>query len=115
MTAFQDVPGNTEMGDPRQLAVATQRVTPTTGQTVNANSGGWVRLMIVPAGLLLALTVRVPQSPQSGDIFEMASTQAITVLTMTGGTILGSLGTVALNGSASWVFDSTSSSWVRTT
>jgi len=90
-----------------------QRVTPTTGQTVNAD--GSDILQITPAGLLLTLTVVFPASPTNLKMFLLASTQTLTTLTLNGNgnTVLGTLATLAIGGFAAWYFSTTDASWVR--
>lgn len=96
-----------------RLIPVKQYVTPTTGSTVTVNSNGCVRLRINPAGSLLALTVTLPSSPQDGDMTEIASTQVITGLTMSVGTIIGPLTTMAVGTFAKYEYNSDSSQWFR--
>ena len=93
-----------------------QIATPTTGTTVTvANADGDIRLILNPAGTLLALTVAFPSAPRDGQILAMSSSQILTGLTLTsGGTILGTLTTMAaVNGYASWVYDLAGTKWYR--
>ena len=93
-----------------------QIATPTTGTTVTiANADGDIRLILNPAGTLLALTVAFPSAPHDGQVLDMACSQIITGLTSTsGGTILGTLTTMAaVNGFASWVYDLAGTKWYR--
>jgi len=78
-----------------------QYATPTTGSTVIANGKD---LIINPAGALLALTVTFPSSPDDGQLFNISFTQAITTLTLNGGTILGTLTSVAGISGAHWQY-----------
>lgn len=91
-----------------------QYVTPTTGSTVTANLNGFTKLLINPSGALLALTVTFPSSPSDADEFTLASSQAITTLTMNGGTVIGALTTMAIGTFATYTYSSGSSSWFRT-
>lgn len=77
------------------------------------NTNGYTKLLINPAGTLVALTVTFPGSPQDMDLIEVSSTQAITTLTMNGGTIIGPLTTMAIGTFAQYIFNSDSSSWFR--
>lgn len=97
-----------------RLIPQTQYATPTTGTTINVNTNGFVRLLINPVGTLLALTVTLPASPQDGDLVNLASTQAVTGLTMNGGTIIGALTTLAIGTFATYTYSSSSSEWFRT-
>jgi hypothetical protein len=88
-----------------------QEVAPTTGSTVTVNSNGFVVLLINPAGSLLALTIALPSSPTTGDRVEISSTQAITTVTMSGGTISGALTTLAASGKATYVYGGSAATW----
>lgn len=90
-----------------------QYATPTTGSTVTVNSNGYVKLRLNPAGSLLALTIALPGSPTDGDVVEVASTQAITTVTMSGGTVVGPLTTAAIGTFAKYEFVTDSSNWFR--
>lgn len=94
-----------------ELTNAVQYSVPTTGQTVVSNGSGV--LFLNPAGLLVSLTVTVPSAPVDGQSFEVASSQAITTLTMNGGTIKGALTTFVLNGWARWRYSSSAAAWFR--
>lgn len=98
----------------QRLIPTKQYATPTTGSTVNINTNGYVRLRLNPAGSLLALTLALPSSPSDGDTVEIASTQAVTTLTMSGGTIIGALTTLVVGTFAVYEFNSDSSQWFRT-
>lgn len=92
-----------------------QYAAPTTGQTVTiANVEADVRVVINPAGTLLALTVAMPSAPVNGQKVEICSTQIVTTLTMTtGGTILGALTAFAVNGFGTWVYYSANTTWYK--
>ncbi len=96
-----------------RLIPCKQYVTPTTGSTVNVNTNGNVCLFINPAGSLLALTVALPGSPQDMDVLEIHSSQVITGLTMSGGTIIGALTSMVIGTFASYRYYSDTSSWAR--
>lgn len=96
-----------------RLIPIVQYATPTTGNTVSMNTGGYLTLMLNPAGTLVALTVTLPSSPSDGDKVTLASTQAVTTLTMNGGTIIGPLTTMAIGTFASYMYSATASSWFR--
>lgn len=92
-----------------------QYAVPTTGQTVTAASNT-NRLLINPAGTLLALTVVFPSPASDNQLFQFTSTQILTGLTMTSGsdTVKGALTAVAaVNGFASWVYDLPTTTWYR--
>lgn len=97
-----------------RLIPAKQYVTPTTGSTVNVNTNGNVKLFLNPAGTLVALTVAFPSSPSDQDVVMVTSSQAITTLTMSNGTVIGPLTTMAIGTFASYTYFSDTSSWART-
>jgi len=93
-----------------------QIATPTTGQTVTiANQDDDIRLVVNPAGSLLALTIAMPSAPKDGQMVVICCSQIITTLTMTtAGTILGALTTLAsVNLYGSWVYDLGTTTWYR--
>jgi hypothetical protein len=92
--------------------VPVQYAVPTTGQNISmANNIG--RLVLNPVGLLASLTITMPSLPIDGQECSFSSSQAITVLTVVGGTIIGGLTTLALGGFASFVYSQAASSWFR--
>lgn len=95
-----------------RLIPTTQYATPTTGQTVTANSTGFVRLLINPAGTLATLTVTLPGSPSDGDIIDIWCTQIVTALTMNGGTIIGALASFAVGSHSTFIYSSSASEWI---
>lgn len=92
--------------------VPVQYVVPTSGQTVVmlANIG---RLVLNPAGLLATLTVTMPATPINGQQVSISSKQAITAMTINGGTIIGTITTLARGGFASFVYSTDCASWLR--
>lgn len=98
-----------------RLIPQVQYATPTVGQTVTVNSNGHVQLLINPSGTLATLTITFPSSPSDGDRIEMGSTQIVTTLTMNGGTIVGSLATLAVGSGGTWIYSATAASWIKVT
>lgn len=98
-----------------KIVSSIQRAVPTTGQTVTiANADVDISLIIEPAGTLLALTVSMPSTPYDGQKVSLMSTQILTGLTLSGGTLVGALTTIAaVNGFASYVYSSSQSKWYR--
>jgi hypothetical protein len=96
-----------------RLIPVVQYTTPTTGNTITLNSNGHTKLLINPAGTLLALTVTLPSSPSDGDIVSLASSQIVTGLTMNGGTIIGALTALAVATFASYLYSGDASKWFR--
>ena len=96
-----------------RLIPTVQYAAPETGATVTVNNTGHVRLILNPAGSLLALTVTLPGSPSDGDMIELGCSQVVTTLTMNGGTIVGGLTSFAVGGFASYAYSSTGASWFR--
>jgi hypothetical protein len=105
MTSFQQISD--------RLIPIKQYSTPTTGSTVSVNANGYVCLFLNPAGSLVALTVSLPSSPTDGDVVEIHSSQAITTLTMSNGTIIGALTTMAIAAFAKYRYYSDTTSWAR--
>ena len=96
------------------LPVATtQYAAPTTGGTVNIDSGANVALILNPSGTLATLTVNFPSAPVDGDRVAIASSQIITALTMANGTMIGTLTSLAVAGFAYFIFSSTAGKWFR--
>lgn len=89
-----------------------QYETPTTGSTVTFGAGSEV-MTINPAGALLALTIAFPASPVNGETRSFNSTQAVTTLTLSGGTFIGGLTTLSLGGFATYIYSSGDSKWHR--
>ena len=89
-----------------------QAVAPATGNTVVV-SAGTTALLLSPAGTLATLTITLPSSPVNGQALVIATSQALTALTVNGGTIVGTLTTLALGGFAYFVYDSATSKWFR--
>lgn len=89
-----------------------QYVSPSTGGTVNMLSGRQVTLTIDPAGTLATLTVNLPSNPQDGDEAIICTSQILTALTVTNGTIVGTLTTLALGGYARFAYSSVGK-WFR--
>lgn len=90
-----------------------QYATPTTGQTVTVGANKYTRLLINPAGTLLALTVALPGSPANGDIVQLGASQIVTGLTISGGTVIGALTSLAVASFATYCFSFTASKWFR--
>lgn len=90
-----------------------QYETPSTGNTVTVISNSNVRLIIDPAGALLALTIALPGSPSNNDVVTFGSSQAVTTLTISGGTIVGALTSLAIGSCATYVYYSVASKWFR--
>lgn len=96
-----------------RLIPQVQYSAPTTGSTVTVQSTGHVRLLINPAGSLLALTISFPGSPSDGDVLQLGSTQAVTTVTMSGGTIVGGLTSFVVGSTATYCYSVTASEWVK--
>lgn len=96
-----------------RLIPSTQYVTPTTGSTVNANNHGNLTLLIDPAGTLLALTVALNGSPTDGDEITIGSSQIVTGLTISGGTVISTLTSLAVGSFAKFKYNATATKWFR--
>lgn len=89
-----------------------QYATPTTGSTVTVVTGT-TALLLNPAGTLVALTVALPSSPVDGQSITIATSQILSALTVSGGTLVGTLTTMALGGFARLVYGATAGVWFR--
>ena len=92
-----------------------QRISPLTGATVVV-PGADAIILVTPAGTIAALTIQMP--PQAnlldGNTVELGSSQIITALTFTGGTVLGAPSAVpAAFGNAGFVWSEADLVWYR--
>ena len=99
------------------MVASVQRAVPTSGQTVviaQTNSLD-LNLVLEPAGLLLALTVTLPAGTLDGQKCSVMSTTAVTALTLNtvSGGLIGALASLVVNGFASYVWVSSTSTWYR--
>lgn len=72
-----------------------------------------VLLFINPAGALLALTLALNGSPQDGDMLVLGASQAVTTFSMTGGTVIGPLTSLAAATFATYAYSATAAQWFR--
>lgn len=86
---------------------------PTTGSTINASTSGNVTHFINPAGTILALTFSLNPSPTDGDMVTIASSQIVTGLTMSGGTVIGPLTSMAVGTFATYQYSADATKWFR--
>jgi hypothetical protein len=91
---------------------------PATGATLSmAAASGDDFLQIDPSGAIAALNVVLPSSPHDGVLFEIATSQAITALTVSSpdsSTVNGSSFSLLANGGAGWWYRAANSRWYRT-
>lgn len=85
----------------------TQYDTPLTGATVVSNGANY--LILEPAGALADLTITLPASPSDGQPFSYVTTQAITTVTLDGGTVVG--GSFSGVGGQNLVYEGTQAKW----
>lgn len=89
-----------------------QAFTPTTGTTLTiAQYRLPILVALSPAGTLASLTITLPPLPYAGQQISISTTQALTSLTINGGTVIGNITTLAANGFVGFVFDG--ASWRR--
>lgn len=88
-----------------------QRVAPTTGQTVVCDGSPF--LLLIPAGTLATLTVTFPSNPIDGQQLEIFTTQAITSLTINGGTLRNPLSSAPANAFGRWKYSAVDGFWLR--
>lgn len=82
--------------------------TPTTGGTVNLMANGYN--VIKPAGTLANLTLNFPATPTDREIVEVKTTQVITAVAYTGGTVVTAATTLPI-GYTKFQYDLATTSW----
>jgi hypothetical protein len=96
---------------PTQAIYTVQNSSPTTGGTVVSN--GSTMLALAPSGTLATLTVQFPPTPINGQLFNINSTENITDLTLTGGTIQFYTGAFYFAaGVAHYIYNSSQAQWL---
>lgn len=93
---------------------STYYTVPTLGQTVVVPTfdGPNMRVLLDPAGTLATLTVTLPSATDGQSVAIMTS-QALTLLTLNGGTIINTVTTLALGNSAEYIYSVSSNKWFR--
>lgn len=94
-------------------AQTVQYATPTVGATVTASAGANVILLINPAGTIATLTVALNGSPVDGDQLTIGASQIVGALTVSGGTLIGTLTSLAVAGFARYIYNATAAVWFR--
>jgi hypothetical protein len=89
-----------------------QNSAPLTGANVAVSNEASL-LAIAPAGPLAALTVTMPAAPSNGRRVTVTTTQAITALTLAGGSFVGGVTTLAIGGFAAFCYVSALGQWIR--
>ncbi|HVB17248.1 MAG TPA: hypothetical protein VNF04_11975 [Stellaceae bacterium] len=90
--------------------------TPTSGATLTAAAhlGAYI---LEPVATLASLTIVMPSAPNDGDVFEVATTQTITALTINpaaGQSVMGGGPlTLAADGGAAWRYRAANTTWYR--
>jgi len=91
-----------------------QYSTSTTGNTVTATDDGSDLQLIHENGVLtVALTISFPATPQDGQQFGFCSVNSITGLTLSGGTIISALTTLAAGLGARFIYRKSNTQWYR--
>jgi hypothetical protein len=89
-------------------------VAPLTGATVPVPQRSFqTGVLIDPLGTLAALTIQFPSAPQDGDLLSISTSQAITVLTLTGGTIVSAPTTMAAGGHVMYAYSAGGAKWFQ--
>lgn len=110
-TIFNEITGiQNDAASPMHLAA--QIVTPLTGTTVVVSSDSAV-LIVKPAGTIAALTITMPTNPVDGQLVVLTFTDAVTSLTINGGTVLNALTTATADTSRQWIFNTASATWYK--
>lgn len=91
-----------------------QFMQPTAGQTIQVSTNVSA-IILSPTGLLASLTVTLPPNPINGQRVIIASTAAITLLTVNSpdATVTGGLTSLTLNGYERFIYSANLNSWVR--
>lgn len=76
-------------------------------------SGGSVYLLLTPAAGYAAGTIVLPSAPVDGQEVVVSTTQAVTALTVNGGTVNGAPTTLAANGFFHLRYDGVFKAWYR--
>ena len=109
---FINVEANLTLINPENY-LAPQRATPSTSGTVSThNMAGYQRLIVAPAGTIAALTLDLPANPINGEVLEMTFTQAVTALTVSGGTMTGIGSGVAAGFGGKWIYSAADTKWL---
>lgn len=91
-----------------------QYSTATTGNTITAtDDGSDVQVIHENSILTVALTVSFPANPQDGQQFGFCSVNGITGLTLSGGTIISALTTLAAGLGAVFIYRKANTKWYR--
>jgi hypothetical protein len=107
-TLLQFIAQNVSIGQ-----LVTQYAAPTaTGFSV-AIAQGNTHLILTPSAGYAAGTIVLPATPVDRDELLINSTQAVTTITFSGGTVIGAPTGIAANGFARYKFDALLSRWYR--
>lgn len=98
---------------PDMTADQAQYTQPSTGATV-VMIAGKSALIIDNGALLATLTVTLPSAPSDGQRVIIASASGVTALTINGGTIKGTVATLAVNGYVRFIYSASAAAWLRT-
>jgi len=94
------------------------RSSPVTGATVTVPSTVYdiYNLILTPAGTLATLTITFPTTNlRDWQTIKINSTQAVTALTMNGGTINAAATSLTANSPLAWTYNPENTTWYRTT
>jgi hypothetical protein len=109
---FANVEPNLTLINPENYS-PTQRVTPVSGASIGLyNKAGYQRMIVAPAATIAALTLDLPANPINGEVLEMTFTQAVTALTVSGGTMTGIGSGVAAGFGGKWIYSASDSKWL---
>lgn len=97
-----------------KITKSKNRAVPLTGNTVTLVAATPIQI-IDPAGALAALTVAFPASPIDGQLQRFSFTQAITTLTLSGGTFSNAPTTAAAGNTFEFIYDTSTTKWFRVT
>ena len=91
-----------------------QYSTSTSGTVTAQDTKQDIQLIHNGASLAATLTVTFPATPTDGQVFSIASSLGVTLLTLTSSiTILSGITSLTAGGFASWMYEKTANKWIR--
>jgi hypothetical protein len=111
--AFINIESNINLINP-QSYLGMQRATPSAGGNVLLqNKTGYQRQIIAPSTTLATLSLSLPANPINGEVLELSFTQAITALTVSGGSLAGVGSGVTAGFGGKWIYSAADTAWLK--
>lgn len=118
LTITNDIAGTENMSFAEEGAIQanpkTTATTPTTGSTVNIQAAQWRVHYFELVGTIAALTINMPASPVEGQRVTLYFKEEVTSITHGGGgeNLEGALTTAAAGLAKTWIFNTSTSTWI---